>query len=125
MATPSDRFIASCASWDEFYRRTRALSNDDKGRVLERFVQLYLQTEPEYRLKLSDVWLAREVPPDVRKATRLLPGMKASIWLRARAAMNFGRSRRNAFTRMAPSAAARSARSRRRPGTHAAISAWR
>jgi superfamily II DNA or RNA helicase len=71
MATRSDRFIASCASWDEFYRRTRALSNDDKGRVFERFVQLYLQTEPEYRLKLSDVWLAREVPPDVRKAIRL------------------------------------------------------
>jgi predicted helicase len=66
-----DRFIRSCASWDEFYRRTQGLSETDKGRVFERLVQLYLQTSSDYRTKLSDVWLACEVPPDVRRTTNL------------------------------------------------------
>ena len=71
MASRSDRFIASCASWDEFYRRASALSNDEKGRHFERLVQLYLQTQPEYRTKLADVWLQRDVPADVRKTINL------------------------------------------------------
>jgi superfamily II DNA or RNA helicase len=66
-----DRYIASCASWGEFYRRTRELSEVDKGRAFERLVQLYLQTAPDYRTKLRDVWLAREVPADVRRAINL------------------------------------------------------
>ena len=37
------------------------------GRAFERLVQLYLQTEPEYRTILRQVWLLREVPPDVCK----------------------------------------------------------
>jgi superfamily II DNA or RNA helicase len=65
-----DRYIASCTSWDEFYRRTQGLSETDKGRVFERFVQIYLETEPEYRAKLRDVWLRSKVPPDVRKTIK-------------------------------------------------------
>jgi hypothetical protein len=57
-----DRFIASCVSWEDFRERT----NSD-GREFERLVQLYLQTQPEYRTKLRDVWLLNEVPVDVRK----------------------------------------------------------
>jgi superfamily II DNA or RNA helicase len=83
MATRSDRFIASCASWDEFYRRASALSNDEKGRHFERLVQLYLQTQPEYRTTLADVWLQRDVPADVRKAINL-PQLDEGIDLIAR-----------------------------------------
>ena len=83
MASRSDRFIASCASWDEFYRRASALSNDEKGRHFERLVQLYLQTQPEYRTTLADVWLQRDVPADVRKTINL-PQLDEGIDLIAR-----------------------------------------
>jgi len=62
-----DRFIASCPSWEDFWQRTRQLSDAEKGRAFERLVQLYLQTEPEYRTKLRHVWPLREVPAQVRK----------------------------------------------------------
>ena len=62
-----DRFIASCPSWENFWQRTRQLSDAEKGRAFERLVQLYLQTEPEYRTKLRHVWPLREVPAQVRK----------------------------------------------------------
>lgn len=38
--------------------------------MFERFVQIYLETEPEYRAKLRDVWLRSKVPPDVRKTIK-------------------------------------------------------
>jgi predicted helicase len=63
-----DRFIASCASWDDFYERTKKLPTDgEKGAVFERLTQLYLQTAPEYRTKLQHVWLLREVPAQTTK----------------------------------------------------------
>jgi superfamily II DNA or RNA helicase len=63
-----DRFIASCASWSEFWERTNKLSTDSKkGAAFERLTQLYLQTTPEYRAELRHVWTLREVPPDVCK----------------------------------------------------------
>ena len=83
MASRSDRLIASCASWDDFYRRASALSNDEKGRHFERLVQLYLQTQPEYRTTLADVWLQRDVPADVRTAINL-PQLDEGIDLIAR-----------------------------------------
>ena len=67
MASRSDRFIASCPSWEDFWQRTRQLSKGEMGLAFERLVQLYLQTEPEYRTKLRHVWTLREVPPDVCK----------------------------------------------------------
>jgi predicted helicase len=63
----TDRYILSCPTWDEFYRRTGSLSEADKGRIFERLVQLYLQTAPEYRTILQDVWLLRDVPPKLRQ----------------------------------------------------------
>jgi superfamily II DNA or RNA helicase len=62
-----DRFIASCPSWEDFWQQTRQLSKGEMGRAFERLVQLYLQTEPEYRTILRQVWTLREVPPDVCK----------------------------------------------------------
>jgi predicted helicase len=66
-----DSFIASCPSWEVFYKRLKELSKGDMGRIFERFVQLYLETQPYYRNILSDVWLGRHVPADVRKAINL------------------------------------------------------
>jgi superfamily II DNA or RNA helicase len=71
MATRSDRFIASCASWEDFWQRTRQLSKGEMGRAFERLVQLYLQTAPEYRTILRHVWLLRDVPAQVRKRLEL------------------------------------------------------
>jgi len=67
-----DRFIASCASWSEFWDGTKKLSsNKEKGDAFERLTQLYLQTAPEYQSKLAHIWTLREVPPDVRKLLAL------------------------------------------------------
>ena len=80
----SDRFIASCKSWDDFWDRTRALSTEiEKGSAFERLTQLYLQTAPEYRTKLEHVWLLREVPADIRRRLNL-PGPDEGIDLLAR-----------------------------------------
>ena len=49
-----DRFIASCASWSEFWEGTKRLSSTtEKGAVFERLTQLYLQTVPEYQSELA------------------------------------------------------------------------
>src|SRR6478672_2809013 len=66
-----DRFIASCPSWEDFWQRTRQLSKNEMGRAFERLVQLYLQTESEYRTILRQVSLLREVPPDVCRRLNL------------------------------------------------------
>jgi len=67
-----DRFIASCASWSDFWERTRRLPTDrEKGAVFERLTQLYLQTTPEYQTELRHVWVLREVPPDLRRRLNL------------------------------------------------------
>jgi predicted helicase len=79
----TDRFIASCTSWDDFYERTKALPAHSKGAVFERLTQLYLQTTPEYRTELQHVWLLREVPADIRKRLNL-PGPDEGIDLIAR-----------------------------------------
>jgi predicted helicase len=62
-----DRFIASCAFWSDFWEGAKALSTSEKGAAFERLTQLFLQTVPEYRTILQNVWTIREVPPDVRK----------------------------------------------------------
>jgi predicted helicase len=72
MASP-DRFIASCNSWEDFWDRARKLSEAEKGSAFERLTQLYLKTAPEYRTKLQEVWLLRDVPADVRRRLNL-PG---------------------------------------------------
>ncbi len=79
----SDRFIASCSSWDDFWERASKLSNTEKGIAFERLTQLYLQTAPEYRTKLRNVWVLRDVPTDIRRRLNL-PGPDEGIDLIAR-----------------------------------------
>lgn len=78
-----DRFIASCSSWGDFWDSTKLLSASEKGIAFERLTQLYLQTAPEYRTKLQNVWLLRDVPPNVRRKLNL-PGPDEGIDLIAR-----------------------------------------
>lgn len=66
-----DRFIASCNSWSYFWDSAKHLSDREKGIAFERLTQLYLQTAPEYRTKLQNVWLLRDVPPNVRRKLNL------------------------------------------------------
>ena len=64
----SDRFIANCNSWNDFWERTKKLPTEgEKGAAFERLTQLYLQTTPEYQTELRHVWKLRDVPPDVRR----------------------------------------------------------
>jgi predicted helicase len=64
----TDRFIASCSSWGNFWERAKKLpTGGEKGAVFERLTQLYLQTTPEYQTELRHVWTLREVPPSVRR----------------------------------------------------------
>src|SRR5215467_5639097 len=79
----SDRFIASCKSWSDFWDRTIKLSKTQKGGAFERLTQLYLQTEPEYQTELQHVWLLREVPADIGRRLNL-PGPDEGIDLVAR-----------------------------------------
>jgi predicted helicase len=79
----TDRFIVSCSFWENFDQRMRELSKSEQGRNFERLVQLYLQSQPEYRTTLRDVWLLRDVPADVRKAINL-PYLDEGIDLIAR-----------------------------------------
>jgi superfamily II DNA or RNA helicase len=78
-----DRLITSCKSWDDFWERLSKRSNIEKGIGFERLTQLYLQTAPEYRTKLQNVWLLRDVPPDIRRRLNL-PGPDEGIDLIAR-----------------------------------------
>src|SRR5262245_26303022 len=66
-----DRIIRSCSSWQDFCQRMGELSKGDKGAAFERLVQLYLQTQPEYRTTLRAVWLLADVPSKVRKRLNL------------------------------------------------------
>jgi hypothetical protein len=63
--------VLSRPSWEEFWERTRKLSKADMRCTFERLVQVYLQTEPEYRTTLRHVWLLRDVPAPVSKRLRL------------------------------------------------------
>jgi hypothetical protein len=66
-----DRTISGCASWADFWERSKNLPNGKTGALFERLTQLYLQTAPEYQTELRHVWALSEVPSDVRKQLNL------------------------------------------------------
>lgn len=72
-----DKLISQAKSWDDFFAVVSALPDraadgaPDKGNVFERLTQCYLETTPEYRSKLKNVWRAKEVPDAVRAKLRL------------------------------------------------------
>ena len=70
---PIARLIRTWGSWDDLYKKLKALiasgpgGKKEAGDIFEVFVQAYLKTRPEYRTSLKDIWLLHEVPPDVRQ----------------------------------------------------------
>ena len=49
-----DKEIRKCRSWDDFVRLVEGQrTTKDKGDLFERLTQLYLQSLPEYRTKVS------------------------------------------------------------------------
>ena len=67
-----DKFIASSKSWSDFFSKTKELpKNKLKGDVFERFVQVYLETNPIYASKFKDVWLLKQVPNTIKKKLNL------------------------------------------------------
>ena len=78
-----DRIIGDSQSWRDFQSFVAPLTETEKGRVYERLVQLYLQTDPQYTTKLSDVWLLNEVPIETKDLLNL-PAQDKGIELIAR-----------------------------------------
>lgn len=66
-----DQIIGDSQSWLEFQSFVAPLTETEKGRVYERLVQLYLQTDSQYTTKLSDVWLLNEVPLETKDLLNL------------------------------------------------------
>jgi len=66
-----DQIIRDANSWSDFQETLSGLSKGVKGRTFERLVQLYLQTNPKYLTKVSDVWLLKEVPTSVKRHLNL------------------------------------------------------
>jgi hypothetical protein len=67
----SNRTIAEAHCWDEFFEAARFADASERGATFERLTQLYLQTAPEYRAALQDVWLLEEVPEPIAAAINL------------------------------------------------------
>lgn len=78
-------FITDCTSWADFQRRATGLPQDRANEAFTRLTQLRLQTDPLYRNALDPeaVWLAGEVPDDIRRAS-YLPSPGIDILARAR-----------------------------------------
>jgi superfamily II DNA or RNA helicase len=76
-----DRFIVKSSSFEDFRKRLRgaALSTTEKGDILERLTQVYLQTTPEYRTALDKVWLLDDAPASVFEATGIPRGKDKGI----------------------------------------------
>jgi superfamily II DNA or RNA helicase len=60
-----DRFIVESSSWATFHAAASLLTNKEKGDLFERAAQLYLETTPEYRTSLTNVWPLHKTPAHV------------------------------------------------------------
>ncbi len=66
------RFLSRCSSWEQFSDYTGSLKTaKEKGDLFEKLVWTYLTVHPEYRTKLSNVWLLRDVPQAVTRKLNL------------------------------------------------------
>lgn len=69
----ANSFISDCASWKKFQAQAAALPEVQQVEVFARLTQIRLQTDPLYRNALDPacVWLAKDVPPDIRAKLKL------------------------------------------------------
>ncbi len=68
-------YIKKSKSWSEFSSKINLLiENNNKlqaGKIYEKCVQLFLQTDPKYQAALKQVWLLQDVPKSVREKLKL------------------------------------------------------
>ncbi len=68
----ASKFLGRCSNWEQFVSYADGLAaTKEKGDLFEKLVQSYLTVHPEYRTKLSSVWLLADVPRDVAKKLNL------------------------------------------------------
>ena len=68
-------YIRKAKSWSEFSISLNSLIENNKklqaGKIYEKCVQLFLQTDPKYQAILKNVWLLQDVPKAVREKLKL------------------------------------------------------
>jgi len=68
-------YIRKAKSWSEFSSSLYSLIEKNKklqaGKIYEKCVQLFLQTDPKYQAALKNVWLLQDVPKVVREKLKL------------------------------------------------------
>ena len=68
-------YIKNSKSWSEFSSKINLLIENNKklqaGKIYEKCVQLFLQTDPKYQAALKHVWLLQDVPKSVREKLKL------------------------------------------------------
>src|SRR6056300_1092211 len=68
-------YIRKAKSWSEFSYSLNSLIKKNKklqaGKIYEKCVQLFLQTDPKYQAALKNVWLLQDVPKAVREKLKL------------------------------------------------------
>ncbi len=65
-------FLQNCSSWRQFVSYADSLETaKEKGDLFERLTLIYLTAHPEYKTKLSDVWMLNDVPPRVARKLNL------------------------------------------------------
>lgn len=68
----TDSILNKTSSWDDFWKLTKGLSNQEKGHLFERLTELVLKSKPEYVSLVKRVWRQSEgIPTDVREHLRL------------------------------------------------------
>ena len=66
-----NKILLQCDSWDDFSSALKPLDLKAKGDAYEELVFYYLKLHPEYATKLQDVWLLKDVPPEISKELNL------------------------------------------------------
>ena len=68
--------FAKINNWDAFRKEVNALDKKGKGNAFELLTKYYLEIDPRYATKLTDIWLLSEVPSKIAKKLRLPPDDK-------------------------------------------------
>jgi len=93
-------YIKNSKSWSEFSSKINLLIENNKklqaGKIYEKCVQLFLQTNPKYQAALKHVWLLQDVPKSVREKLKL-PNADEGIDLIAETNQNILRNNDSIF----------------------------
>jgi predicted helicase len=63
--------FSTVSGWQNFRDKLRTLDKKGKGNAFELLTKYYLQIDPLYATKLTNVWLLSEVPSEIAKKLRL------------------------------------------------------